>query len=154
VVRVPILCHCVRFWSHRIFGVACSADRAASVMSCVSGTATAGLPGPTVGSSFPAVCLASFVSMVSIRALRFVLEFVGEKHMRNWLTAHVRLGRLSWQGSEVFPPGEAAELNARLENLEDEVRVQREQQEEDDQTMAGLQWLIDHQDLFDQPDDV
>ncbi len=92
--------------------------------------------------------------MVSIRALRFVLEFVGEKHMRNWLTAHVRLGRLSRQGSEIFPPGEAAELNARLENLEDEVRVQREQQEEDDQTMAGLQWLIDHQDLFDQPDDV
>ena len=121
---------------------------------CESGTATAELPGPSVGSSFPAVCLASFVSMVSIRALRFVLEFVGEKHMRNWLTAHVRLGRLSWQGSEVFPPGEAAELNARLENLEDEVRVQREQQEEDDQTMAGLQWLIDHQDLFDQPDDV
>ena len=69
--------------------------------------------------------------MVSIRALRFVLEFVGEKHMRNWLTAHVRLGRLSWQGSEVFPPGEAAELNARLENLEDEVRVQREQQEKE-----------------------
>ena len=59
--------------------------------------------------------------MVDLRFLPLVLEFIGEKDMRDWLVADVRFGRLCKRCGDIFPPQEASWVNARLEEHEDEV---------------------------------
>ena len=88
--------------------------------------------------------------MVDFRFLPLVLEFVGEKDMRDWLVAHVRFGRLCKRCGDILPPKEASLINVRLEKHEDEVdkavgvcdHAGQELMEE------AAQWAADSQDLL------
>ena len=88
--------------------------------------------------------------MVDFRFLPLVLEFIGEKDMRDWLVAHVRFGRLCERCADILPPQEASLINARLEEHEDDVgkavcvcdQAGQELMEE------AAQWAADNQDLL------
>ena len=94
--------------------------------------------------------------MVDFRFLPLVLEFIGEKDMRDWLVAHVRFGRLCERCGDLLPPQEASWINARLEEHEDEVgkavgvcdQAGQELMEEAEQWAAGNQDLLAELDLL------
>ena len=85
--------------------------------------------------------------MVDLRFLPLVLEFIGEKDMREWLLAHVRFGRLCRRGEELLPPQEASLVNARLGKHEDQVGLALDVAEMDADVAAHF-WAADNYDLL------
>ena len=85
-------------------------------------------------------------AMVAVKAFGFVLDSLGEPHMREWISTHVRFGRVSKACAKVLPPENAAWHNKMLEDLEDEIR--RDMDKNDDRNQEGLDWLARNADLF------
>ena len=96
--------------------------------------------------------------MVDFRFLPLVLQFFGEKDMRDWLVAHVRFGRLCERCADTLPPQEASLINARLEEHEDDVgkavgvcdQAGQELMEEAAQWAADNQGLLNELELLSQ----